>query len=172
MSMKRYFQDLWQAVVTTWKGLTLTGSYIFKPKATLRYPEERPQLPPTHRGIHEYDEEKCTLCMACANVCPVQCILIEALGKGKDGMKLRYDIDYSKCLFCNLCCEVCKPECIHMGKDYDLAAATRDGCVLHFARSKNSREIEAQKELLARKEADKQAKAAALKKEKEETKEP
>ena len=166
--VKLYFSNLWQGIATTWKGMALTGRYFFLPKATLRYPEERPIVPPAHRGIHRYGEDQCTLCMACVNACPVDCILIESVGKGKDGLKLKYDIDYSKCLFCNLCCEACKPECIHMSEDYDIAAATRDGCVLHFARVKNAAEIAAQHELLARKEAEKKALQEALKKKKEE----
>ena len=168
MSFQRYFKDLWHGISSTWKGMALTGAYIFAPKATLRYPEERPIIPPTHRGLHEYGKDEYTLCMACVNICPVDCILIEAIGKGKDGLKLKYDIDYSKCLFCNLCCEVCKPEYINMGSSYDLSATSRDGCIVHFAREKTEADIAAHREVMAKKEAEKKALQEALRKKKEE----
>ena len=164
-SFRQYFSDLWLGISTTWKGMSLTLRYFFKPKVTLRYPEERPDVPKSHRGIHTYGEDECTLCRACQTACPVDCILIDALGKGKDRLILSYNIDYSKCLFCNLCCEACKPACIHMSENYDLAAATRDGCVLHFARTKNAEEIAAHEKMLAEKEAEKKAKAEAAAKE-------
>lgn len=156
-----YFKDIWLGITTTFKGMKLTLRYFFKPKVTMRYPEEKPVVPASHRGVHKYIEEQCNLCMACVTACPVDCIIIEALGKGKDSLKKVYSVDYSKCMFCNLCCEACKSSCLFLTENYDIASAERDGCVLHFARTKGPEEIEAFMEKLKQKEAEKKAKAEA-----------
>jgi NADH-quinone oxidoreductase subunit I len=157
----QYFADIYDGITTTFKGMRLTLTYFFKPKVTMQYPEERPVVPEGHRGKHIYVEEKCTLCKACAAACPVDCIAIDSVGRGKDGLVTQFDIDYSKCLFCDLCCEACNSDCLFLGKDYDMAAAERAGCVLHFARTKSPEVIKAFQEMLAKKEAAKKAQAAA-----------
>ena len=153
----QYFVDIWDGIATTYKGMRLTIDYFFKPKVTLRYPEQRPDVPAGHRGVHGYVEEECALCRACEAACPVDCIVIEAVGKGKNSLITRFDIDYSKCLFCNLCCEACNPKCLYLTEKYDIASAERDKCMLHFARTKSDEEIAAFKEKLAQKEAEKKA---------------
>jgi NADH-quinone oxidoreductase subunit I len=161
----QYFVDLWTGIFTTYKGMRLTLTYFFKPKVTMFYPEERPTIYAGHRGIHRYVEEECLLCRACEAACPVDCLVIKALGRGKDRMILNFEIDYSKCLFCNLCCEACNPKCIYMGETFDLSATERSGCLVDFARKKTAEEIEAHQKMLEQKEAEK--KAAAAKKETE-----
>ncbi len=167
-SFVEYFTDLWAGIYSTWKGMTLTLGYVFKRSVTMQYPEIRPEIPDTHRGLHVYDENKCVLCLQCSKVCPVECITIEALGRGKDRLIVKFDVDYSKCLFCNLCCEVCKPECLRLGKEYDLSSINRSGCVRHLAGEKSDQEIEAFKVGFAKKEAERKEKAEAAKKEKDE----
>lgn len=159
-AVQQYFKDIWDGIATTYKGMRLTLSYFFKPKVTMLYPEERPEISEGHRGIHIYIEEKCNLCRACETACPVSCIAIKALGKGKDRMMLEYDIDYSKCLFCNLCCEACGSDCLFMGQDYDIAVAEKAGCMLHFAKTKSEEEVQEHMQMLAKKEAEKKEKAA------------
>ncbi|WP_319588753.1 4Fe-4S binding protein, partial [uncultured Desulfobulbus sp.] len=122
-------------------------------------------IPEGYRGLHGYNESTCLLCKSCAAACPVDCFNIESVGKGKDSLVTRFDIDYSKCLFCALCVAACPTNCIWMTQKYDLASTSREACVLHFARTKSGDEIEAHKALLARKEAEKKAKLEAAKKE-------
>jgi len=57
--------------------------------------------------------------------CPVDCIKVEAIGKGKDQMLTRFDIDYGKCLFCDLCTAPCPTSAIHMTKNSILPADAR-----------------------------------------------
>jgi len=131
-AVKEYFQGIWRGVSTTLKGLQLTGKYLFVKPVTLQYPEEAPKVPPGFRGLHEYEIDKCIACHLCAKACPVDCITIEEIGKGKNAHITRFDIDYSRCIFCNLCCEPCPTNCIWMGSRFDLASYDRDGCVVHL----------------------------------------
>lgn len=164
----QYFIDVWQGISTTYKGMRLTLSYFFKPKVTMEYPEVRPVLPSTHRGLHIFHEEKCTACGQCVKICPVDCIKLDAIGKAKNAMILQYEIDYQKCLFCDLCCEVCPTECIVMGPEFDLSALERRASEVELASKKTETDIAAHKEMLEKKELEKKAKAEAARKAKAE----
>ncbi|MFL5679024.1 MAG: NAD(P)H-dependent oxidoreductase subunit E [Chloroflexota bacterium] len=61
------------------KGMALTLRRFFEPKATIRYPEARPDQSPKFRGRLQllYDEWgtlKCETCFQCAQACPIECI--------------------------------------------------------------------------------------------------
>jgi ferredoxin len=61
------------------KGMFLTLRRFFEPKATIRYPEERPDQSPKFRGrlqllYDEYGTIKCETCFQCAQACPIECI--------------------------------------------------------------------------------------------------
>jgi hypothetical protein len=61
------------------KGMGLTLRRFFEPKATIRYPEVRLDVPPRFRGRLQllYDEWgtlKCETCFQCAQACPIECI--------------------------------------------------------------------------------------------------
>ena len=156
----RYFADIWAGIATTYLGMRITITYFFRKPVTMRYPEVRPVIPPSHRGVHAVDESKCVLCHLCARNCPVDCIVVEGLGRAKDSLVLRYDIDYSKCLFCNICAEVCPAQCIRLTERYNLACGSREACVLHLARPKTDEEIAQHKALLEQREAERKAKLA------------
>jgi ferredoxin len=61
------------------KGMGLTLARFFKPKATIMYPEEKPDTAVRFRGRLQllYDEWgalKCETCFQCAQACPIECI--------------------------------------------------------------------------------------------------
>jgi NADH-quinone oxidoreductase subunit I len=130
---------VWNGLKTTFVGLGVTVPYLFRRPYTLQYPEELPDLPPTERGLHNFEIDKCIACDQCAKICPVDCITIEAEAKGKHARILKYEIDYTKCLFCALCCEPCPTECIHMGPTFDLVGYTRDEVIIDYADRDNPR---------------------------------
>jgi len=163
--LRQYFANIWSGIATTYIGMRLTIRYFFSKPVTMRYPEVRPEIPKGHRGLHKLSEEHCMVCKACSAACPVECIIIESIGKGKDSMLTRFDIDYSRCLFCELCTVPCPNACITMTEAYDLASASREACILPLARPKSEAEIAAHKAMLAQKEAEKKAKQEAAKKE-------
>jgi len=100
------------------KGLMLTGRYLFAPKVTLQYPEEKTPLSPRFRGLHALrrypnGEERCIACKLCEVVCPALAITIESAAR-EDGTRrtTRYDIDLTKCIFCGYCEESCPVDSI------------------------------------------------------------
>ena len=100
------------------KGLSLTWRYLFRPKFTIRYPEEKTPLSPRFRGLHALrrypnGEERCIGCKLCEAVCPALAITIEAEPRA-DGTRrtTRYDIDLTKCIFCGFCEESCPVDAI------------------------------------------------------------
>ena len=99
-------------------GMSITGRYLFKPKITVQYPEEKTPLSSRFRGLHalrryENGEERCIGCKLCEAVCPAYAITIETAERD-DGTRRtsRYDIDLTKCIFCGFCEEACPVDAI------------------------------------------------------------
>ena len=99
-------------------GMSITGRYLFKPKITVQYPDEKTPLSNRFRGLHalrryENGEERCIGCKLCEAVCPAYAITIETAER-EDGTRRtsRYDIDLTKCIFCGFCEEACPVDAI------------------------------------------------------------
>jgi NADH-quinone oxidoreductase subunit I len=131
-NIQNYFRDLYDVYLTTMKGLNVTLRVMAEKPFTRQYPEEPTGVTPQYRGFHEFDSNACNGCGICAKRCPVECIAIEKVGKGKDARVTRYAIDYTKCLFCSLCCEACPHTAITMGNKWYLEADSRDDCFVEF----------------------------------------
>jgi len=100
------------------QGLAVTLRYMFAPKITIQYPEEKTPLSPRFRGLHALrrypnGEERCIACKLCEAVCPAMAITIESAERA-DGSRrtTRYDIDLTKCIFCGFCEEACPVDAI------------------------------------------------------------
>ena len=100
------------------KGMALTGKYMFKRKITVQFPEEKTPASPRFRGLHalrryENGEERCIACKLCEAICPAVAITIESELRD-DGSRrtTRYDIDLTKCIFCGFCEESCPVDAI------------------------------------------------------------
>lgn len=111
--VKRF--TLWELL----KGLRLTGSYLFKRKITLQYPEEETPISPRFRGMlalrrYPNGEERCIACKLCEAVCPACAITIEAGPREADGSRrtTKYEIDAFKCINCGFCEEACPVDSI------------------------------------------------------------
>ena len=104
------------------QGLAVTLRYMFAPKITIQYPEEKTPLSPRFRGLHALrrypnGEERCIACKLCEAVCPAMAITIESAERedanGQTSRRTtRYDIDLTKCIFCGFCEEACPVDAI------------------------------------------------------------
>jgi NADH-quinone oxidoreductase subunit I len=108
---------------------------LFRPKATIQYPEEKPYIAPRWRGriILSRDpdgEERCVACNLCAVACPVDCI---ALQKTEDEHGRWYPeffrINFSRCIFCGLCEEACPTYAIQLTPDFEMGEYERHNLV-------------------------------------------
>ncbi|MBF0157558.1 MAG: NADH-quinone oxidoreductase subunit NuoI [Magnetococcales bacterium] len=116
-----------------WTGMGVTLKYLFKPKITIQYPEERTPLSPRFRGEHvlrRYEDgtERCIACKLCEAVCPAQAIYIEIDPESHlPGRRTKvYDIDNGKCIYCGYCEEACPVEAIVMGPNFEFARYSRE----------------------------------------------
>jgi NADH-quinone oxidoreductase subunit I len=99
-------------------GLALTFKYLWRPKYTMRYPEEHIPKSNRFRGLHALrrypnGEERCIACKLCEAVCPALAITIDSEQRA-DGTRrtTRYDIDLFKCIYCGFCEESCPVDSI------------------------------------------------------------
>ena len=134
----RYFKSL--LLLELFKGLALTGKYMFKPKYTMRYPMERIPQSNRFRGLHALrrypnGEERCIACKLCEAICPALAITIEAEPR-EDGSRrtTRYDIDMTKCIYCGLCQEACPVDAIVEGPNMDFSTETREELIYDKAK--------------------------------------
>ena len=105
---------LWELL----KGMALTGKYLFHPKITVQYPEDKAPVSPRFRGLHALrrypnGQERCIACKLCEAVCPAAAITIDS-DVSADGTRrtTRYDIDLFKCIYCGFCEEACPVDAI------------------------------------------------------------
>ena len=112
---------LWELL----KGMALTLKYLFHPKITVQYPEDKAPVSPRFRGLHALrrypnGQERCIACKLCEAVCPALAITIES-GVGADGTRrtTRYDIDLFKCIYCGFCEEACPVDAIVETRIYE-----------------------------------------------------
>lgn len=115
-SVVRYFKSL--MLLELFRGLGLTLRYMFKPKFTINYPDEKTPKSNRFRGLHALrrypnGEERCIACKLCEAVCPALAITIDSTQR-EDGTRrtTRYDIDLFKCIYCGFCEESCPVDSI------------------------------------------------------------
>ena len=124
-------------------GLALTFSHIFRKKVTLRYPEEKPEIPPNYRGqpVLVKDEEgrvKCVACQLCEFVCPPRAITIKPMEYPENAKygkvektPAEFDIDMLRCIYCGYCEEVCPEQAIFLRGPYSVTGLLRKAMVFN-----------------------------------------
>ncbi len=130
-SLRLVWQHLHKSMGPRFRGLPITDAAYFQSvPSTLQYPHEH--LPVPARGRYQLHNaiDDCIVCDKCAQVCPVDCIEIEAIkspvpiGTTSNGFTkrlyaARFDIDLAQCCFCGLCTTVCPTQCLTMTPEYD-----------------------------------------------------
>ncbi|HSD62397.1 MAG TPA: NADH-quinone oxidoreductase subunit NuoI [Ignavibacteriaceae bacterium] len=140
MAVKKREKDLtfWERIYIPEivKGLSLTLKNMFKPKFTMKYPEEKFIPPASYRGrpvlvMEENGEERCVACGLCSRVCPALAIEVQAgeTEREKERYPEKFEINMIRCIFCGFCEEVCPEEAIVMSKDYELAFSKREEAI-------------------------------------------
>ncbi|MCK5336735.1 MAG: NADH-quinone oxidoreductase subunit NuoI [Gammaproteobacteria bacterium] len=114
--VKHYIQSF--TLFEMFKGMMVTGRYLFARKVTVQYPEEKTPMSTRFRGLHAQrryanGEERCIACKLCEAVCPALAITIESEMR-EDGSRrtTKYDIDLFKCIYCGFCEEACPVDSI------------------------------------------------------------
>ena len=128
--MSQYLSNVFSALSTTFEGMSVTFSHLFRKPYTVQYPDRMPMrvqdtLPYRYRGILEVDLEICTGCLACERACPIDCIEMDAVRHGKELEWISFTLDYQKCMFCELCVYPCPKDCIHMGTEFAFVSYDR-----------------------------------------------
>ncbi len=167
--MGTYFRDLYNAVVSTMKGMSVTITHFFSKPVTVQYPDEHLPIADAYLGKHALRQDKCIYCMACVKICPVDCLILQAdRHPGKVLEWSRFTVNYNHCMFCGLCVEACPTEALLMTSEYDLSVEDRHACVHDLLTRKGLSQEDLEKIEKARKEAEERKKKAAEAKAKKE----
>jgi len=116
------------------KGMSRTLARVFRPKATLSYPEEVHVPRKGYRGEHRLKKDelgrmKCVACLMCQTACPAECIRIDAGPSpwpDREKIPLAFTIDMLKCIYCGMCEEACPCDAIELTPTFNKVATTRE----------------------------------------------
>ncbi|MBI4842793.1 MAG: 4Fe-4S binding protein [Nitrospirae bacterium] len=141
VTVREYFGNITNAVRTTYKGMKITLKYWVKePSITVEYPDRigglrsEDLVSERFRGYLKVETSKCTGCLLCMRVCPIDCILIEVNRRDDRRYLDRFDIDQAKCMYCGLCVEECPSAAILFSKKYEGACYDmKELCVSHVS---------------------------------------
>jgi len=141
--LRKYFQNIGEAISTTISGMKITLRYWVKePAITIEYPDRLgPGRTPDdlvserYRGFLAVDLDTCIACMQCMRSCPIDCIGIDAPRRDDGKWIERFDIDQACCMHCGLCVEACPTGAVHFTKRFEGACFDiRDLLVRHVDR--------------------------------------
>lgn len=123
------------------KGLRVTLSQMWKPRVTIRYPDEMRVKPERFHGRHVLNRypdgmEKCIGCELCAGACPAFCIHVRGTDNPPDNpvspgerFGFVYEINMLRCIFCGLCVEACPTEAITMSQLFEMSVSNRGDAI-------------------------------------------
>lgn len=120
-------------------GLTTTVKHLVRPKVTVSYPDEEPEIGNKliYRGVHRLNRDdqgrvKCVACFLCATACPAHCIDIvgiESPWEDREKYPESFTIDELRCIYCGMCEEACPVDAIELTSLYNLTGRSREEMV-------------------------------------------
>jgi len=130
-----FIQGTWSLMV----GLGVTLKYSFFKTKTLRYPQEKRDMPTGVKGpirfvyFDETNSHDCIACNLCVKVCPSFCIEVKG-GKTAEGKRrpFLFKLDYGTCSLCTLCVEVCPTKTLEHSTDVEWAGLNRTNFLMDF----------------------------------------
>ena len=135
MSLREYFSDITEAVVSIAKGMRITLRYGLDPneETTIYYPEERMVMAERIRGYLSNDLSKCVACGMCVKQCPIDCISLSSIkGADKKNVLTSFVINMGRCMHCGLCVEACPPKSLKHTDGYEGSAHSREELIVEF----------------------------------------
>ncbi|MEI7595807.1 MAG: 4Fe-4S binding protein [Bacteroidota bacterium] len=134
-----YFSGLFKGIKSLLTGMTVTGSYFFRPWTivTQQYPENRKKLiiPERSKGNlimphNSQNQHRCTGCGICELNCPNGTIEViaknEINAEGKKRKVLdQYVYKMGMCSFCGLCIKVCPSNALTFSPEFEHAVFSR-----------------------------------------------
>ena len=93
-------------------------SRIYQGYRTGAFPPAPPTLPERFAGRPEIAADRCDGCGKCVAACPLHAVSMD----GKAPV-----VDTGRCIFCGDCARSCASGALRMGREYRLAAMTRNG---------------------------------------------
>jgi NADH-quinone oxidoreductase subunit I len=127
------------------RGMKTTLARVFRPKATLQYPEEVHVPRKGYRGEHRLKKDelgrmKCVACFMCQTSCPAECIQIVAGPSpwpDREKIPVAFNIDLLKCIYCGMCEEACPCDAIELTPTFNQVATAREQKVYDLQRLMN-----------------------------------
>ena len=118
-----FLLGLWIAVRRFFRGHGKASGDEGPPRPVRAY-----ERPATVRGmpalVADAGQPRCVGCGLCAEICPAQCIRVEAdAPDGNPTMIRRFEIDMGRCFHCGLCEEVCPADALVMSPLVEIAAS-------------------------------------------------
>ena len=139
IGISEYIANIYRAVKTTYTGLHITASHLFREPITVQYPDRTPRpvvdvLPDRYRGFLMVDMDICTACKLCEKDCPIDCIeiIIDKDEETKQRYMSQFDIDLAKCMWCGLCTEPCPTGAIHFTPEFEKATTNLRDLLFHY----------------------------------------
>ncbi|MDY2624849.1 MAG: 4Fe-4S dicluster domain-containing protein [Coriobacteriales bacterium] len=130
----------------------MTFTSNFKKPATRLYPYEQREPFERTKGHIVCDIEECIFCGACARACPTSALRVDKPDR-------TWAINPFDCIQCSSCVLVCPKKCLRMDNGRPAAATTKQVRLYH-----QHPYSQAEKEQIAKEEAERQAKIAAARK--------
>ncbi|MCL4329701.1 MAG: NADH-quinone oxidoreductase subunit NuoI [Candidatus Thermoplasmatota archaeon] len=97
-------------------GMATVGKHLFQKPVTLKYPEEKPDLPERFRFRIYLKLDDCVGCTLCEQVCPNGSIKMQNVHRENPRNKrmIYPDVNFGTCTVCRNCEEICPTDAIYL----------------------------------------------------------